>query len=189
MTTPPAASSDEVLAHPARSLAPGTRPAGRAIGMLRIAFGVVWAIDAAFKWQPAFVHGFTGYLSSAKNGQPQLVKNWIGAWVTIVKADPSLFARALAVTESGVALCLILGIFVNLASVAGSLLAVLIWSTAEGFGGPYTAGSTDIGAAIVYVLVFAGLYLAGSGRQLSLDARIGRARGRLEPGRTSLPSS
>jgi nitrite reductase (NO-forming) len=52
----------------------------------------------------------------------------------------------------------------------------LVWTTAEGFGGPYKAGSTDIGTAIIYVLVFAGLYLAGAGRTLSVDAYLRRSR-------------
>ena len=51
---------------------------------------------------------------------------------------------------------------------------MVIWTTAEGLGGPYKAGSTDIGAAIIYVLVFAGLYLAMAGRQYGLDTRVGR---------------
>jgi nitrite reductase (NO-forming) len=45
---------------------------------------------------------------------------------------------------------------------------VLIWSTAEGFGGPYTSGASDIGTAIIYAIVFAGLlalsYYAGPAR-------------------------
>jgi hypothetical protein len=32
---------------------------------------------------------------------------------------------------------------------------MLVWSTAEGFGGPYTSGASDIGTAVVYALVFA----------------------------------
>jgi uncharacterized membrane protein YphA (DoxX/SURF4 family) len=158
---------------------------GRAIAVVRIAFGVVWAVDAWFKWQPTFVNGFTGYLAGAKGGQPHLVKSWIDLWVNIVKVNPSLFAHLLAVAETTVAVGLIFGIFVNLAYVNGTLLAVLIWSTAEGFGGPYKAGSTDIGAAIIYVLVFAGLFLAGSGRYLSLDARYRRRQRRHEDGRRS----
>ena len=37
--------------------------------------------------------------------------------------------------------------------VTGIAFSLLIWSTAEGFGGPYTAGSADIGTAIIYALV------------------------------------
>jgi hypothetical protein len=35
--------------------------------------------------------------------------------------------------------------------------SVLIWATAEGFGGPYTSGSADIGTAVIYAVVFVGL--------------------------------
>jgi hypothetical protein len=55
------------------------------------------------------------------------------------------------VGETAIALALIFGLFSNLTYVNGALLLVIIWTKAEGFGGPYTAGSTDIGAAIIYV--------------------------------------
>jgi thiosulfate dehydrogenase [quinone] large subunit len=51
-------------------------------------------------------------------------------------------------------------------------MALVIWSTAEGFGGPYAAGSTDIGAAIIYVLVFVALFLTNAGLIMGLDRRL-----------------
>ena len=36
--------------------------------------------------------------------------------------------------------------------------SLLVWSVGEAFGGPYAAGSTDIGTAIIYAFVFAALY-------------------------------
>ena len=75
----------------------------------------------------------------------------------------------MAVAETAIALALILGVFMNLTSVLGVLLTVVIWSTAEGFGGPYQAGSTDIGAAVIYALVFAGLFLSSAGLYFGLD--------------------
>lgn len=30
----------------------------RAIALLRVAFGLIWAIDAWFKWQPGFLSSF-----------------------------------------------------------------------------------------------------------------------------------
>jgi nitrite reductase (NO-forming) len=52
------------------------------------------------------------------------------------------------------------------------LFSLLIWSTAEGFGGPYTSGASDVGTALIYAVVFAGLlalsYYAGPARY-SLD--------------------
>ena len=37
---------------------------------------------------------------------------------------------------------------------AGAIYTMLIWSVGEGFGGPYMAGSTDVGTGIVYALLF-----------------------------------
>ena len=76
------------------------------------------------------------------------------------------------------AIGLLLGLLSNLTPVVGILLSVVIWSTAEGFGGPYQAGSTDIGAAIIYALVFVALSLAASGLYLGIDRRLGSKLGR-----------
>lgn len=166
----------------ARSAPPGQVVAHwRLVGMgvLRIVFGLVWAIDAWFKWQPDFAHNFTGYLTGAQQGQPLLVHHWIGFWIDVVKIDPTAFAYLVAIGETAVAVALILGAFTNLASLIGVALSLVIWSTAEGFGGPYQAGSTDIGAAIIYVLVFASLFLSSAGLYLGLDRRLTGALGRL----------
>jgi hypothetical protein len=40
--------------------------------VVRIAFGLVKAIDAWFKWQPSFVHGFTSYLKNALTASDKL---------------------------------------------------------------------------------------------------------------------
>ena len=143
-----------------------------AFGILRIIFGLVWGIDAAFKWQPAFQTGFVTYLTGALGGQPALVKAWIGFWINIVKVDPHVFALIVAASETALALALILGVLSNLADLGGVLLALVIWSTAEGLGGPYKAGSTDVGASIIYVLVFVALFLSQSGLCLGLDRRL-----------------
>src|SRR6266702_7464875 len=52
------------------------------IGLLRILFGIVWGIDAWFKWQPDFVNNFTTYLTGAQDGQPWPIHHWIGFWST-----------------------------------------------------------------------------------------------------------
>ena len=144
----------------------------QAFGILRIAFGLVWAVDAAFKWQPAFQSGFVKYLTGALDGQPVAVQAWIRFWVDIVKVDPHLFAVIVALGETALALALIFGVFSNLATVGGLLLCVVIWTTAEGLGGPYVAGSTDIGTAIIYIFVFVALFLAQSGLDMGLDRRL-----------------
>jgi thiosulfate dehydrogenase [quinone] large subunit len=145
---------------------------GHAIGTWRIVFGLVWAIDATFKWQPAFQKDFVSYLTGALDGQSALVKEWIGFWIDIVKVDPHVFALMVTGAETALAVGLILGVFSNIVDLGGVMLAFVIWSSAEGFGGPYKAGSTDIGASIIYVLMFVGLFLSQSGLHLGLDRRL-----------------
>jgi uncharacterized membrane protein YphA (DoxX/SURF4 family) len=144
----------------------------QAFGILRILFGIAWAIDAQFKWQPAFQSGFASYLTGALDGQPAVVKAWIGFWINIINVNPHVFGIVVALSESALAVALIFGVFSNLAALGGVLLTLVIWSTAEGFGGPYKAGSTDIGTAIIYAFVFVALFLAQSGLQFGLDRRL-----------------
>lgn len=143
-----------------------------AIAVVRIVFGLVWLIDAQFKWRPSFINDLATYLMGAMPGQPLAVKAWIGFWMNVVKINPELFAYFVASAETALAFALIFGVLSNLAYLGGTLLAIIIWSTAEGFGGPYVAGSTDIGAAIIYVFVFALLYLTHAGLQFGLDRRL-----------------
>lgn len=144
--------------------------ADRSFAMLRILFGFVWAIDAYFKWQPAFINNFTDYLMEGVQGQGPLVQGWINLWVHTVGVNPHLFAIIVALGETAIALGLLFGLLTKVAMFGGIALAFVIWSTAEGFGGPYVAGSTDIGAAIIYVIVFLALWLGKSWRCYSLDA-------------------
>ncbi len=146
--------------------------------LLRIVFGAVWLIDAYFKWQPAFFANFTEYLSGAADGQPFLVHQWIGFWVRIVGVNPHAFALLVALSETALALGLIFGFFTRPALYAGMALAAAIWSTAEGFGGPYRAGSTDIGSAAIYVIVFVALLDGKCWERWSADAWLARRRRR-----------
>lgn len=139
------------------------------MGILRIAFGVIWAIDAWFKWQPDFIHKFTDYLSGALDGQPVVVQAWINFWLNIVKVNPHVFGYLVALGETAVAIGLLFGLLSNLTDLVGLLLSLVIWSTAEGFGGPYTPGSVDVGSAIIYALVFIALFLASAGLYYGVD--------------------
>ncbi|OYV84232.1 MAG: hypothetical protein B7X04_00060 [Parcubacteria group bacterium 21-54-25] len=105
-------------------------------------------------------------------GQSALVQAWIHLWVYGVSVDPHLFGIIVALAETTIAIGLIFGLFTKVAMAGGIAMTLVIWSTAEGFGGPYVAGSTDIGAAIIYVIVFIALWLGKSWREYSLDARL-----------------
>ena len=77
-------------------------------------------------------------------------------------------AYLVAVVETLIALALIAGFARKLTYISAIVFSLLIWATAEGFGGPYTAGAADIGTAVIYAVVFAGLltlsYYAGPAR-------------------------
>ena len=78
------------------------------------------------------------------------------------------FAYLVAVVETLIAVAVILGFARKLTCISAAAFSVLIWATAEGFGGPYTSGASDIGTAIIYAVFFAGL--------LALMAYAGTAR-------------
>lgn len=142
----------------------------RSFAVLRIVFGVVWLVDASFKWSPTFINNFTDYIAEGAQNQPALVQAWVDLWVKGVSVDPHLFAIVVAVAETAIAVGLLFGLFTEVAIAGGIAMTLVIWSTAEGLGGPYVAGSTDIGAAIIYALVFIALWLGRCWRCYSIDA-------------------
>ena len=139
----------------------------RKFALLRIAFGAIWGVDAFFKWQPAFFANFVSYLSGNLDNQSYAVQQWINLWINVVGINPQMFALFVAFIETAIAAMLILGVAPKITVWAGVMMSLVIWSTAEGFGGPYTAGYTDIGAAIIYILVFLALYFGNAWEDLS----------------------
>jgi thiosulfate dehydrogenase [quinone] large subunit len=149
------------------------------IGILRIIFGLIWAVDAWLKWQPAFQNTFVQQVSAAKDGQPGLIQQWISFWTALISTNPLLFARIEATTETALAIFLVFGLLSNLTCVIGILLSLGIWSIPEGFGGPYVPEqSTDVGTALPYAILFAILLTTSAGRYYGLDSwltsRLGR---------------
>jgi uncharacterized membrane protein YphA (DoxX/SURF4 family) len=144
---------------------------------VRAAFGIIMAIDAYLKWQPTFAAHYVGYLQNATKGQPPWLAPWFNFWLRMVIQHTSFFVLATRLIETAIAIGLLLGLARRITYIAGALFSLLIWSTAEGFGGPYTAGATNLGPALVYALVFiaAALFerLLGS-NPYSLDYYIGR---------------
>jgi nitrite reductase (NO-forming) len=141
----------------------------------RVLFGLIWLVDAALKWEPAFRSGFTAMLKEASHGQPGWLHGWFHLWINMVAPNSGFFAYSTALIETLVALAVIFGFARKFTYINAALFSVLIWATAEGFGGPYTSSSTDIGTAVIYAVVFMGLlaldYETGPSR-FSLDSLI-----------------
>ena len=151
----------------------------RGVGFMRILFGLVYVVAATLKWQPQFQNTFVQQISAVSDGQPAPIQAWISFWTHLVSINPLLSARIEATTETAIAVFLIFGIFSNLTFIVGFFLSMGIWSTAEGFGGPYIPGhSTDIGTALPYAILFAVLLFLSAGRYYGIDqwltAKLGR---------------
>ena len=135
---------------------------------LRISFGVIWAIDAALKWLPSFRSMFMGTIMGEADGQPRWLHPWFTFWIHIQHPRVNFFVDLVAVVETLIAIALILGFARKITYISAALFSLVVWATAEGFGGPYTVGASDIGTAIIYAVVFLNLlaisYYAGPAR-------------------------
>ena len=157
-------------------------PPGRAAlptATLRILLGLAWTANAALKWFPAFGAGFLSMLTGVSEGQPAFLKPWF-AIVTAVASDgrATFLAFGSAALETYLAVALLTGFARKVTYSVGAIYTALIWATAEGFGGPYVPGSsTDVGAAIIYTLLFLMLLVNDAGvgfSRLSLDSVLER---------------
>jgi uncharacterized membrane protein YphA (DoxX/SURF4 family) len=124
---------------------------------LRVGFGLIWLVDAVLKWLPGFRRDYMDAIMGQADGQPGWVKPWFYFWTNLQHPYAVFFAYVVAVVETLIALALVLGFARKATYLSAIVFSVLIWATAEGFGGPYTSGSSDIGTAIIYALVFAAL--------------------------------
>ncbi len=122
--------------------------------LARIVFGVVWLIDASFKFQPSFLQNFSSLIQSGAADQPMWLRGWFGFWTSTTAANPALWAYIIAFSELALAICLIFGFMTKVGYSGGFALSLLIWAVPEGLGGPYGPSSTDIGTGIIYAIVF-----------------------------------
>ncbi len=142
--------------------------AGVAKDALRISFGIIWLIDAVLKWLPGFRSDYMATIMGQADGQPGWLKPWFDFWINLQHPGVMFFAYLVAAAETLIAVALIAGFARKLTYISAAAFSVIIWATAEGFGGPYTSGSADIGTAVICAVVFMGLlalsYYAGPAR-------------------------
>lgn len=153
------------------------RPLAKRVALIRIIFGLIWAVDAWLKWQPGFAAGFKDSIVEGAKHQAAFLKPWFDFWIHAASINPPLMASLTALLETLIAISLVFGLARRPMYIVGFVYSLLIWATAEGFGGPYTAGATDLGTAITYAVVFALLFLVDdlAGRSpLAIDSWIER---------------
>ncbi|HZY71104.1 MAG TPA: hypothetical protein VFF67_09045 [Thermoplasmata archaeon] len=140
----------------------------------RIAFGLVWLVDGALKFTSGFVDSFPGAVQTAAGNSPSWLSGWFSFWVTQSNTNAALIVYTVGALELALGLALVAGFARKLAYSGGVVLSLLIWAVPEGFGGPYGsgAGGTDVGAGIVYSILFLGLIV--------LNATFGASRASLD---------
>jgi uncharacterized membrane protein YphA (DoxX/SURF4 family) len=132
----------------------------------RILFGLLWAFDVFWKWHPYFITHTADIVAGGGQGRPAWMMAYIGFVVDVIHAiTPIAFGLIVAVLETFLAICLLTGRWLPAAVPAGIALTLGIWTTAEGWGGPYTVGSTGmpgdvVGNAVLYTLGFVYLWVA-----------------------------
>ena len=130
--------------------------------LARVLFGLLWAYDAALKFQPYFLTHYLGYLTDA---QKDLAGTWQASydqfWIVLSQAvGPKLIALGVAITEAAIAVSLLSGRWLRVFGPVGIILSLVIWTTAEEWGGPYSMGVASmmpmrlLGMAVIYILAF-----------------------------------
>ena len=154
-----------------------------AIACVRIATGLIFLLFAEYKivgseFTPVgFEHWVRGWV---EQGQP--VGFYKPVLVNIALAHPVLCARLVAWSEFGIAISLILGLFVRVASIGGAIMMVsFILSTwyAPGHGAPvwqYFGANLD---HIPLLFLFVVFYATRAGDVWGLDGRLRRMRGQV----------
>ena len=145
---------------PRGSAAPALMPSRAMWTAARLLFGLLWLFDAALKWRPYFLSHFLDQLTPAVQGQP----NWIATYITFVinavqTVRPELVAVLVAIIETGIAISLLTGLWLRVIAPLAFLYSLAIWTTAEGWGGPYTAAGTGVrgnvvGNVLIYAIIF-----------------------------------
>jgi len=128
------------------------------ISLVRVAFGLIWAIDAWYKWQPAFSKQFLSMITRAGRSAPAALQPWFHFWSQVVSPHAAFFAITTAVVETLIAAGLVFGVARRPLYLAGALFSFLIWAVPESFGRFWTTGQTDLGTSIMYVFIFLALY-------------------------------
>lgn len=143
---------------------------------LRITFGLVWVLDGLMKFTNMQPSDVVDLVQGAGQGQPTWLSGWFSFWLSYVSTNPAGFLYGVGLLELALGFALVLGLLRKTAYICGAILSLMIWTVDEGFGGPYGPGSTDIGAAVIYILVFLALWIIDAyvPTHYSLDAVLTR---------------
>ncbi|MGA3021655.1 MAG: DoxX family membrane protein [Thermoplasmata archaeon] len=103
--------------------------------ILRILVGIVWTVDGALKFYSGFAGNFLTDLQGTQQSAPSWLSGWFTFWVNVTTPNPTAVVYTVGAFELLLGFALILGFMRKIAYAGGVVLALLIWSIPEGFGG------------------------------------------------------
>src|SRR5690606_16505169 len=118
-----------------------------------------WAINAYLTWGPEFAIHYVAYLQNAEGVYPAWLLWRCNMWINLISPAPRIFISLTHIIDNIITIGYLFGLARKWTFIVGGLFSLLIWSTAEGFGGPYATGVSNLGPALVYVLLFAALLI------------------------------
>lgn len=140
--------------------------------VLRILFGVVWLFNAWFQASSAYEGQLISGLSANEAGQSFWVRDymhWILQAIHVVN-NPS-FTVIVVTLDLLIAASLLLGVLGRLFTWVGLFYSMFLWTSFEGFGGPYGPGATDPGPGIIYAIVFGFVLATNAWERLSITSK------------------
>lgn len=141
-----------------------------AFALIRILFGVVWLLNAWFQASSAYQGQLLANFSANESGQSFWVHDymhWILQGMQSI-ADPSA-TIIMVILDVFIGVSLVLGVWGRFFGWVGLVYSAFLWTSFEGFGGPYGSGATDPGPGIIYAIVFGFLLATSAWDKLSLS--------------------
>lgn len=86
------------------------RPLAARVALIRLVFGLIWALDAWLKWQPDFISGFQDAVAEGAKHQAAFLKPWFDFWIHLTSIDPPILAVLTALLETLIAISLLFGL-------------------------------------------------------------------------------
>ncbi len=147
-----------------------------AFAVMRIAFGAIWAINTVLQANAPYITGFLASIVKRIKGQPDIIRAYLHGVVHVMNLlGPHYVAVGTVILDALLALSLMTGVAYRPMAWVGMVYSLLLWSTVGGFGGPYVAGATDPGTAIVYALIFFAVLSVPAGERLTVGGYRGRS--------------
>lgn len=120
----------------------------------RLILGLVFIADSMLKLIPDSAYLIKENVLTGAYGAWSFVYPWVAFWANFTANNINFFVTFAIVVEFLIGLFLILGLFKKFLYIAGAVYSIAIWLTISQFGGPYIAGTLDIGATPFYFLLF-----------------------------------